>query len=447
MSVKVLATLGPSSIHRATELAEAGADGFRINLSHGDKNTWDTMVRNVRTAEAGVSRPLALIADLEGPRVRLGSFKPLRIKPGQIVVLGEGGIPVDRREFFEAVEPEDMVLIADGKVKMEVIEADNGRASARVVAGEVIEPRKGVAIAGKDLPLPPLTGKDLRDLDYIASRDFSHVMVSYVRDSGHVSRIRSELRSRGAGHIRVIAKIETPSGVKNIGEIAAESDGIVIARGDLGMHYPLEEIPRIQAKIIDETRRRFKPVILATELLSSMIHNPVPSRSDVVDVYMGVRSGVDALLLTNETATGKYPVEAVSWTVRIINSALRDYKPHKPSPEGAEYRLARGLVDLADSLDATLVVYSRTGTFPARVSAFRPSKPYWVGVPTRTAARAVVVLWGARPVIVPARDYEEGLKSTVDRLGPVLNGSIVMAAWSREQDYYRVIVKLDRGAS
>lgn len=445
MMVKVVATLGPSSMGLVEDLARAGADGFRVNMSHGDRGVWDEMVNAVRAAEGRVGRPLALIGDLEGPRVRLGSFEPVRVGRGSVVELGGRGIPVDREELFSVLEPGDRVLIADGKVALRVEEAGEGWARARVESGSLIEPRKGVAVAGKDLPLPPLTDKDLRDLEYLASRPFSHVMVSYVRDAGHVEEVRARLRSLGAGHVRVIAKIETPSAVEKIRDIARASDGVVVARGDLGMHYPLEELPRIQARIIKGARIELKPVILATELLPSLLAGPAPARSDVVDVYTGARSGVDAMMLTSETAVGRHPVEAVAWLRRIVASALRGYKPWRPEPRGAEYRLARGIVELAENLGATLIVYSRTGTFPGRISAFRPTRPYRVGVPTRTVARAVSILWGVEPIVVPARDYQEGLEYTVKALEDELEGSLVMAAWSREQDYYHVRIRLDRG--
>ncbi|MCE4602424.1 MAG: pyruvate kinase [Desulfurococcales archaeon] len=444
--VKVLATLGPSSIDLVEDLARAGVDGFRINMSHGSRGLWDRMVNLIRDAEERVGRPLAIVADLEGPRVRLGSFTPIQVKPGDVVALGSEGIPVDRDELFKALEPGDNVLVADGKVVLRVLEVWSGGARARVESGRVLEPRKGVAVAGKDLPLPPLTSKDLEDLEFAASRPFSHVMVSYVRDPGHVEKVRDRLRSLGAGHIRVIAKIETPSAVKRVREIARASDGVVVARGDLGMHYLLEELPRVQARIIEGTRAEFRPVILATELLPSMITSPTPARSDVVDVYTGARSGVDAMMLTGETAVGEYPVEAVRWLRRIVGAALQGYRPSRPEARGVEYRLARGIVELVESLEATLVVYSRTGTFPGRISSFRPTRPYKVGVPTRTVARAVSILWGAEPLIVPARDYQDGLDATVRMLEPELEGSVVMAAWSREQDHYHVKIRIDRGA-
>ncbi len=444
--VKVLATLGPSSMEaRVVErMAAAGASGFRVNLSHGGPSQWDAMVRAAVAAEEAVERPLALMADLEGPRVRLGVFEPVRVEPGSLVRLvapgGGDGVPVDWPGLFGVLEPGDRLVVGDGKAVLEVERVGEGWAEARVVEGERLEPRKGVVVAGKDLPLPPLTEKDLRDLEYVAGRPFSHVMLSYARSPEHVEEVRARLRRLGAAEARVIAKIETPGAVERAEEIARASDGLVVARGDLGAHYPLEEIPRVQARIVEAARRAYKPVIVATELLPSMVEEPVPARSDVMDAYVSARMGVDALLLTSETAVGRHPVEAVAWLRRIAEAAVRGYRPPTPEPRGVEYQLAAGIVELAEKLGATLVVYSMTGTFPARLSAFRPTRPYRVGLPSRGRARAVALLWGAEPLVVPARDYEEGLRETADRVEA--GGPVVLAAWSRVQGRYKIEVVL-----
>lgn len=268
-------------------------------------------------------------------------------------------------------------------------------------------------------------------------------MVSYARSPEHVEEVRSLLGGLGAGGVRVLAKIETPGAVERAGEIARASDGVVVARGDLGMHYPLEELPRVQAGIVEAARAAYKPVIVATELLPSMMESPVPARSDVVDVYTAARMGVDALLLTAEIAVGRHPVEAVRWLSRIAGAALRGYRPPPPEPSGVEYQLAAGIVELSEKLGATLVVYSMTGTFPHRLSAFRPSRPYHVGLPSAEAARAVAPLWAAAPHLVPAGSYEEGLRATLESIGEP-PGPVVAAAWSRLQAVYRLEVRLGR---
>ncbi len=442
--IKVLATLGPSSIKEETveAMARACASGFRVNMSHGDTHIWDVMVESVLKAESKVGRLLSLIADLEGPRVRLGSFEPIHVRRGDRVVIGENGVPIDSSTFFQVVEPGDKILVDDGRIILVAEQSSERKVVARALEGGMLVPRKGVAVAGKDFPLPALTKKDLQDLDYIAKKPFSHVMVSYARSPEHIFEVRRELKKRGADHIRVIAKIETPGAVKQAYEIAGASDGVVVARGDLGMHYPLEELPVVQHRIIEASRKAYRPVIVATELLPSMMTSPVPTRSDVMDVFTASRSGVDGLLLTSETAIGRYPVEAVSWLSRIAASAVRDYQPWIPQAEGREYGLARGIVDLSNSLNATLIVYSLTGTFPHRLSAFRPRKPYYVGLPTLEAARAVAILWGTIPLHVPAEGYEEGITKTTEALKEKVRRPIVQAAWSRLHGHYRIDILL-----
>jgi pyruvate kinase len=445
--VKVLATLGPSSMDKGVVagMAEAGASGFRVNLSHGGPGEWDSMVEAALAAEEAAGRPIALIADLEGPRVRLGEFEPVKVPPGgrvRLTVPGRlgGGVPVDWPGFIDVLEEGDRVLVDDGRVVLVVERLGDGWVEAVAPEGGVLEPRKGVAVAGKDMPLPPLTGKDLRDLEYIARRPFSHVMLSYTRSPEHVGELRSHLRRLGAGGVGVIAKIETPGGVAEARSIAEASDAVVVARGDLGMHYPLEELPRVQAEIVEAARSAYKPVIVATQLLSSMVEEPTPSRSDVMDVYVSARMGVDALLLTAETAVGRYPVEAVRWLARIAEAATRGYRPPAPEPEGREYQLAAGIVEMAEKLRATLLVYSMTGRFPERLSAFRPSRPYHVGLPTREAARRVAILWGAVPHVVPAASYDEGLEKMEEQLGGLPGGPRILAAWRRLLGRYRVEV-------
>ncbi len=437
--VKLLATLGPAtSRDTVAAMAREGACGFRVNMSHGGPEDWARYARMHSYAEEQAGRPLALIADLMGARARLGLFEAVMVKPGSIVRLGRDGLPVEGEWVFEAADPGDRILIADGEVVVRVVEAGDGFIEGEVEAGEVIEPRKGLAIKGKEPP-HVLTSKDKSDLRFAVEHGFSHVMLSYASRET-LQEARRLLEEYDAGHVRLLAKVETRQAVDNIGEIVDASDGVVVARGDLGMHYNLEEIPRIQALLVEEARRRYKPVILATELLSSMINRPRPSRSDVVDVFNSVRLGVDGLLLTNETAVGRYPVEAVSWLRRIVEKALEGYEPPKPEPYGEEYRLARGLVELVENLEATLIAYSMTGVFPQRISAFRPRQGYLLGVASREAARATCILWGANPLVVGSDSYEDGMWETWKRVKNSIRPPVVLASWSRVIDHYRIHV-------
>ena len=447
--VKVIATLGPASMDYPTvlEMMRHGVDGFRIAFSHGNTAQWERILDAILAAEKVVGRRVAIIGDLEGPRIRLGDFPGIKVRPGEKVRFScepGKGVPVDDPTFFRDLRVGDKVLAADGKVVLEAESVEECQSTLRVIEGTRLDARKGLVIQGREYSLPPLTEKDLDDLKFMAYRPFSHVMASYVRSPDQIRLIKEKLEEMGRPDIRVLAKIETPSGVSRIKEIARESDGIVVARGDLGMYYPLEEIPSIQEWIIDNTMPEIKPVILATELLPSLYSSPVPSRSDVVDVYNAGKTGVDAILLTGETAVGRHPVHAVRWARRILDRAAERFHGRPEPPVDHEYRLAHGLVELSESIDAKLVVYSKTGTFPHRISGFRPRRSYIAGLPTEEAVRTVSILWGIIPVYIPAEDYEEGIEATIRKLADQLEGkTLVLANWSREWNTYKITVKID----
>jgi pyruvate kinase len=447
--VKIIATLGPSSSSGSViaQMARVGADIFRINMSHGDQRSWESMVSAVVEAESMVERDLGLVADLEGPRLRIGDIEPVRVQPGSTIVFSYSGgdVTIPHREFFEVLGEGDIVLIGDGKVSLIVESVEGLTAKLKVLQGDLIESRKGVVVSGKEPELPTLTAKDKMCLEYVARRPFSHVMVSYARSSEQIELVRSILRDYGRQDVKVLAKIETPSGVRRVKEIAQVADGIVVARGDLGMHYSLEDIPVIQRDIVQVARTQYKPVILATEFLSSMIEKPAPSRSEVVDIYEAVRLSVDALLLTGETAIGRYPVKTVQWMSRVIVKAQQGLNVDRPPAVAQIYRLARGLVELAENLNAILVIYSKTGRFAERIASFRPTKPYYVGVPNEKVARAVRILWASEPVVVGDTSYEEGLVRTsrlLEEKGVLGPGdTVVEAAWSSEKGVYLVRVR------
>ncbi len=448
---KIIATLGPSSSdYRIVEaMAREGASGFRINMSHGDERSWDTLVSICKRVEERIG-PLALIADIEGPRVRIGDMEPLKVRPGDRLVFGlDEGVRVDKPEFFKALEEGDRVLVDDGRVELVVRSVSGNKAVLEVVKGDILEPRKGVVVVGKEFDLPPLSEGDERSLKFVASRPFSHVLASFVRSSSDVKAVVDYLDDLGRGDIWVFSKVETPSGVRNLTDILAVSDGIVVARGDLGMHFPLEEIPLLQSRIVRSSIDAGKPVVLATELLTTLRYSTRPTRSEVLDVYEGVTSGVDAFLLTGETAVGKYPVEAVRWMYRIIASAQAAIKPGSLNAGRKEEtlvdRLADGIVRLVESIGASLVIYSRSGTFARRVSSNKLSKAFYVGVPSDSVARRVALLWGAVPIVVGEHEYERGLERTSEELskrGVITEKTpLVEAAWSKEIGTYIIRVR------
>ena len=444
---KILVTMGPSTTEYSVvrKMMAVGADGFRINMSHGDEKQWQLFLDLVNKAESELGVHVAKIADLEGPRVRLGEFDAIDVAPGQVIRLkykdspGDG-VPVDNRAFFMALERGDRVLIDDGKVVLSVEDVERDSATARVISGSRLEPRKGVVVAGKEYDLPPLTDKDVKDLKFVASNDFDYVMASFVRDARHIEILRKVLKDMGLRSARILAKIETPSGVRNIDSIVEAADGIVVARGDLGMHFPLEDIPIIQRRIIEAARKRLKPVILATEIFMSMIERPLPTRGEISDVYAGVEEGVDGFLVTSETSIGRYPVEVVSWLNRVIEEANKNVRPRKVEPESVtlEARVSRGLVEMAQSVGASIVAYAVDYDAARLISAFRPSTPIYVGVSDESLASSLNVLWGITPILVKrTSSEEEGLLATEEELrarGLAGPGSLVVElTWSADR--------------
>ena len=364
---KIIATLGPSSASEETVAAmmRAGADAFRVNFSHGSEEDWRKYATAVREAERRLGRWVALIGDLTGPSVRLGDLiKPIYVKRGEVVELrmahesnGEY-VPVPLEEFFDGVEEGDELLVDEGRVRLRVLEVGVDRVKAQAVVDGVIKSRKSLAIFGKELDIPTFT-------------------------------------ERGGEGVRVISKIETKAGVERLEEIAAESDAIMVARGDLGNFFPLEEIPRLQREIIDTSLDLGRPVIIATQLLESLMYSPVPTRSEVVDVMVAVREGVDALMLAGETAAGRYPVEAVRWMRRIVERTEYEQRPLQRgygAAEGLYDRFARGIALLSESLGAKIAVYTRSGRTAARISRYRPSTDIYAGSSGERVARQLSTL-------------------------------------------------------
>ncbi len=449
--VKVIATLGPTSSNLDTvvHMMEMGVDVFRINMSHGGPESWSELLSLIEAAESKLGVRVGIAADLEGPRIRTGNESPIRLSKGDTVILGyrSGDIPVTSKEFFDSLEEGDIVLIDDGKVVLQIDSVEGLTCKARVVEEGVIGPRKGVVVRRKEVGGTPVTKRDRESLAFASDKPFSHVYVSYARSYEHVDSVRGILKRLGREDVRVYAKIESPQGVNRVGEIVDASDGIIVARGDLGMHYSLEELPEIQERIVWEARRRNKPVVLATEFLSSMLEKPVPLRSEIFDIYHAVWMNADALMLTSETAIGKYPLKAVMWTQKIVSRAvdtLREKRVWRPQPTNALYRLALGLVELSESLNATLIIYSMTGRLAERIASFRPLKSFYVGVPSDRVERVVRGLWGAEPVRVEASSYEEGLRKTAEKLekeGVIGSGDVVVqAAWSHVQGSYSIVI-------
>ena len=411
---KIIVTVGPScwSADVLRRLVREGADAFRVNFAHGDEGAWRRMVEAVREADEEGVRPL--IGDLQGPVVRLGEVEEMEVRKGErvYVVMRERGdaeareIPLPEALVFRQVREGDVLLIESGRVALRVEEVSSDSISCTVLVDGVIRGRKTFAIKGRDLPLPALTPRDIRAVRFAVKEDFDYVSLSFVKTGEDVERLKQLLADLGAEQVRVIAKVETRSAVENIESVVEASDAVLVARGDLAIYFDLEAMPVLQRRIASAARARGRPVIIATQLLDSMVSNPVPTRSEVIDVYTAVRDGADALLLANETAVGRYPVESVAWLSRIIERAEAD----APKPPELEARtlyeaVAKAAVAIADLLGAKVIAYSSKGSTARRLAMYRPRSELHVFSSNRKVVRQMNLLWGVTP---HACNFEKG---------------------------------------
>jgi len=412
---RIVSTLGPATrgADKVLSLARAGADVFRLNFSHGSHEDHAAAFADVRAAEAIVERPLAMLADLQGPKFRLGLFADGRIavSPGARIRLDLDPSPGDTRrvsmphpELFAALKVGSQLLIDDGRVRLTMIATGADFAEAEVMQGESLSNRKGVALPGAIIPLSPLTPKDRQDLAFALRLGVDWVALSFVQRAADMAELRRLVEGKAA----VMAKIEKPAALADLEPILDLCDGVMVARGDLGVELNPEDVPVAQKIIVRAARRRGLPVIVATQMLESMIEAPTPTRAEASDVANAVYEGADAVMLSAETASGKFPVEAVEMMHRIIARVERD--PNWPSLMDAEH----GGVEEADALvvaaysaadsgaTACLAVYTTTGMTARRLARERPLQPILALVSNADAARRLCLVWGIEPRLADA---------------------------------------------
>jgi len=452
-----VASLGPASSDSdiVGRMVSLGISGFRVNFAHGDRDSWSNYVDIVREAELGSGRYIALVGDLMGPSLRLGKLSEnIDVKKGSIVRFSMVSssmlksrevieVPIDvPKKVIEEVSEGDVVLMNDGRVSFSVIEVGDSYFNAVAQTDSVLSSRKALIVKGKEFDLPILSKKDMDDLKFACSEGFDYVGLSYVRSSTDVLYVRKLLEKLNCGS-SVLVKIETLSALKNLDSIIDESDGVVVARGDLGMNLGLEEVPSLQKRIVRKSREYGKPVIVATQLLESMIDNPVPTRAEVVDVYEAVQSGVDALMVTGETAVGKYPVEVIRWLNKIIKVAEAGLSLTQERPAiDLRTRFVRGVIELAEDLGAAIAIYSMRGVTAKRASIMRPRVPVYVGVPKPEVARKLSIMWGLSTYVIEASSYSEGLEKLYEFLisgGMLRAGDIAVLVYGLVEEYEEVI--------
>jgi pyruvate kinase len=408
-AAKIVATLGPASTDPAVvrDLFEGGADVFRLNLSHGTHDVHAHTVRTIRALEHEMGRPIAILTDLQGPKLRIGEIEGGRVElaAGQRYRLdldkAKGDAkraPLPHREVFAALQKGTEVLIDDGRVRLRVESAGKDNAMTRVETGGVISDHKGVNVPNTVLALSPLTAKDRADLRFALDAGADWIGLSFVQRPDDIAEAKKLIAGRAA----VMAKIEKPAAVERLEEIVTLADAIMVARGDLGVELPPEDVPAVQKRLVRLCRNLGKPVVVATQMLESMVNAPQPTRAEASDVATAVYDGADAVMLSGETATGKYPREAVAMMNRIVERVERDplYRTLLDAVHGAPEATAADAItaaarQVADTVSAAAIVtFTSTGSTALRAARERPRAPILTLTPNVATARRLAVAWG-----------------------------------------------------
>jgi pyruvate kinase len=395
---KIMATLGPVSRDETVlrGLVRAGVDLFRLNLSHGTQDQHRETLRRVRKVAAEEKVHLPVTLDLMGPRYRLGQIpdEPRMLKADQEVVLGPDGaeLPVDS-DILSYIEPGERVLIDGGLIELRIESKQGDRVIARVINGGPVKTRKGINLPDSTLPFE-VSEKDRSDIAFAVAENADFLAASYVGEGAHVEAVRAVVTAAG-GRIPIIAKIERATAIEHLDEIAEAADGLMVARGDLGVEVPLYKVPVLQKKIIAAGQLSGKPVIVATQMLESMIEQPRPTRAEATDVANAVFDGADVLMLSGETAAGKYPVLVVQTMAQIIQEA-ENY-----ARESSErHMVSAAAVYAAEQLGVSrIVAFSQRGFTARLVARYRPQSPVMAFTPDERVARQIQLVWGVRPFV------------------------------------------------
>lgn len=426
-ATKIVATIGPasSSPEMIAKLFEAGADVFRINMSHTKPEVMRDLVARIRAVESQFDRPIGILADLQGPKLRVGALPEggVMLEPGARFTFDTNNktgdasrVHLPHPEIFEALQPGHALLLDDGKLRLRTEKNDGKRAVTVVEVGGKLTSRKGVSLPDSVLPVGALTPKDRTDLEAALDAGCDWIALSFVQRPDDVAEVKKIARGRAG----VMSKIEKPVAVERLAEIMELSDALMVARGDLGVELPLERVPGIQKTITRSARRLGKPVVVATQMLESMISAPVPTRAEVSDVATAVFDGADAVMLSAESAAGSYPVEAVSTMDRIAREVEGDpnyrnilaNQRQAPEATGAD-AIAEAARSIAERLNlACILTWTSSGSTSSRVARERPGRPVLALTPNLSTARRMAILWGAHCVNV---EDAHSLDDMVDR--------------------------------
>ena len=428
---KIVATLGPASSDTAMigRLFAAGVDVFRINMSHTNQNRLRELVAMIRSVEGETGRPIGILVDLQGPKLRLGTFTggSAMVSNGENFVLDSDPAPGDSTraylphpEIFTAVAPGRTLLIDDGKVRLTVTQAEPQRISTCVEVGGKVSDRKGISLPDSTMPFSALAEKDRSDLEAALNAGIDWVALSFIQRPEDIAEAKKVTRGRAA----VMAKIEKPQAVHRLAEIMELADALMVARGDLGVEMPLEKVPGVQKQMTRLGRTTGKPVVVATQMLESMINSPVPTRAEVSDVATAIYEGADAVMLSAESAAGKYPVDAVATMNRIAEEveadelyrSMIDAQRAVPEATGAD-AIADAARQIADTLDlAAVVCWTSSGSTGLRMARERPRPPIVALSPNIATGRRLSVVWGVHCVITEDAHDQDDMVDRASRI-------------------------------
>jgi pyruvate kinase len=427
---KIVATLGPavSSYEKLRELIDAGVDVARMNLSHGSHEVHEEIYQTVRKAAADSGKTIGIFVDLQGPKIRLAKFKdgPVMLERGATFKITtediEGDVNICGTTFKGLpadVKPGDILLIDDGKVRLRAVEVSETTVTTEVEIPGLVSNNKGINLPGVAVNVPALSKKDEEDLRWGIRMGVDMIALSFVRNAADIERVHAIMNEEGR-LLPVIAKIEKPQAVENLEEIIDAFDGIMVARGDLGVELPLEQVPLVQKRAVELSRRWAKPVIVATQMLESMITSSIPTRAETSDVANAVLDGADALMLSGETSVGEFPIEAVSTMARIIESTEDNGLDRIPAlgtrPHTHAGAVSLAAMEIAELLGSKYVcVFTESGDSMKRISRLRSQVPVIAFTPNEEVARRLSLVWGSKIFLVPKVDHTDAMFDQVDQ--------------------------------
>ena len=428
---KIICTMGPNSDRPGMieKLIDAGMDVARLNFSHGDHAEHKSRIDNIKSVRSKKKIPVAILLDTKGPEIRTGKLeggKGIELEDGNTLILttedivgNSDRVSVSYKQMPQDLKKGDTVLIDDGLIGLKVNGIDGTEIVCSVVNGGKLGERKGINLPNVTVNLPALTEKDKDDILFGIEQEVDYIAASFVRKAEDVRQIRKFLNDNGGEHIDIIAKIESAEGVENIDDIIEAADGIMVARGDLGVEIPAYKVPRIQKTIIEKCNHRYRPVITATQMLDSMIRNPRPTRAEVTDVANAIYDGTDAIMLSGETAMGKYPVEAVNMMIQIAVETEKSLKFETyrnvevvRGASGVSSAVGHAAVDMVEYIKASCIVTPTMSGKTARlISNLRPSVPIYAVTPHEWAKRKMQLYWGVKSVTGYMEDSTENIIS------------------------------------